>query len=88
MLKRYSYKKAYKKYTRNLKKDYISCVICANFKNNQHNMLIEEEMFARANKEMPYPNLAEYQFLEKVDLIDNRRIYGRSKKRRSLLCRP
>ena len=87
MLKRYFYKKAFKNYTQNLQKHHNSFVFLENSKDDQHNMLIEEEKFIEAKKDMPYPNAEEYFLLEKVDLIDYRRLYGRNKKRRGLLCR-
>jgi len=86
MLRKHAYKKDLLKQTKNLKKDYISSVLSANFQGSLHNMLIEEEKYKVAFKDMPYPNLQEYSILEKVDLIDFRKGNGRNKKRRSLLC--
>ena len=88
MLRKYAYRKSLKKLSKNCKKDYISSVLSANFDGHEHNMLIEEEKFIHERDNMPYPNFQEYSFLEKVDLIDFRKRYGRNKKRRSLLCRP
>ena len=88
MLRNLAYKREFQKHTKNLGKDYISQVLSANFESLSHNMLIEEERYIRLQGQMPYPNFSEYTILEKVDLIDFRKIYGRNKKRRSLLCRP
>lgn len=87
MSRKLAYKKALQKQTKNLKKDYISCVLSANFEGFPHNMLIEEEKYNQAQGEMPYPNMIEFSILEKVDLIDFRKCYGRNKKRRSILRR-
>ena len=87
MLRKCAYKKAMQNHTKKLKKNYISCVLSANFDGCQHNMLIEEEKYKILQGEMPYPNMQEYSILEKVDLIDFRKNNGRNKKRRSLLCR-
>lgn len=88
MLKQYRYAKALKRLTKKHKKDYLSSVLDANFEGQKHNMLIEEEIYIREAQNMPYPNMQEFSLLEKVDLIDFRKCYGRNKKRRSLLCRP
>lgn len=88
MLRKTAYRKALQKHTKKLKKDYVSLVLSANFEGLEHNMLIEEEKFIACQYEMPYPNMKEYFILEKVDLSDFRKSYGRNKKRRSLLCRP
>ena len=88
MLRKCKYKKELQNHTKNLGKDYISYVLSANFEDDQHSMLLEEENFIWANALMPFPNEYEYSILEKVDLIDLRNCYGRNKKRRSLLCRP
>lgn len=88
MLRKFAYARALQKQAKKLKKDYISYVLSANFQGCQHNMLIEEEKYKLLQRDMPYPNFQEYSILEKVDLIDFRKSYGRNKKRRSLLCRP
>lgn len=88
MLRKHAYARELKKLTKNHKKDFLSSVISANFEGCQHNMLIEEDKFILEKDNMPYPNFQEYSLLEKVDLIDYGKCYGRNKKRRSLLCRP
>lgn len=87
MFRKCVYRKALVKQTKNCKKDYISSVLAANFGEQKHNMLIEEEKFICEKDNMPYPSFQEYSLLEKVDLIDFRKSCGRNKKRRSLLCR-
>lgn len=87
MIRKFAYRKALQNKTKNLKKDYISQAISANFDGLSHNMLIEEDKYIQAQWQMPFPSEEEYNLLEKVDLIDFRKYYGRNKKRRSLLCR-
>lgn len=82
MLRKYRYARELKNLAKSCKKDYVSSVIHANLGDDKHIMFMKEEL------SNVYPSVDEYSILEKVDLIDFRKFYGRNKKRRSLLCRP